>query len=96
MNPLHALEMARAALKEGQTAYRALRRASKARPHEQDRHLGGEAEARLAQNRQRMREPGRMGLAAKVAPYLTPEQKRKLYPWTKVGGLDVPLEYLIP
>jgi len=63
---------------------------------QQYRHLGGEAEARLAQNRQRMREPGRMGLAAKVAPYLTPEQKRKLYPWTKVGGLDVPLEYIIP
>ena len=63
---------------------------------QQYRHLGGEAEARLAQNRQRMREPSRMGLAAKVAPYLTPEQKRKLYPWTKVGGLDVPLEYLIP
>lgn len=34
MNPLHALEAARQALKQGQTAYRALRRASKARPDE--------------------------------------------------------------
>jgi hypothetical protein len=65
-------------------------------PFEQYRHLGGEAEARLVQNRQKMREPGRMGLAAKVAPYATPEQKRKAYPWTEIGGLDVPLEYLIP
>jgi len=63
---------------------------------ERYRHLGGEAEARLVQNRQGMREPGRMSLAAKVAPYLTPEQKRQFYPWTKVGGLDVPLEYIIP
>ena len=59
-------------------------------------HQGGEAEARIVQNRQKMREPGRMGLAARVAPYATPEQKRKIYPWTEIGGLDVPLEYLIP
>jgi hypothetical protein len=65
-------------------------------PFKQYRHLGGEAEARIVQHRQKMREPGRMGLAARVAPYATPEQKRKAYPWTEIGGLDVPLEYLIP
>jgi hypothetical protein len=65
-------------------------------PFKQYRHLGGEAEARIVQHRQKMREPGRIGLAARVAPYATPEQKRKVYPWTEIGGLDVPLEYLIP
>jgi len=48
---------------------------------ERYRHLGGEAEARLVQNRQRIQQQA---------------QKRKAYPWTKVGGLDVPLEYIIP
>jgi hypothetical protein len=50
-------------------------------PFQQYKHLGGEAEARMVQNRQ---------------TYDTPEQKRKIYPWTTFGGLDVPLEYLIP
>jgi len=59
-------------------------------PFEQYRHLGGEAEARIVQNRQKMTSP----LAKEI--YATPEQKRKAYPWTEIGGLDVPLEYLIP
>jgi hypothetical protein len=65
-------------------------------PYDQYRHLGGEAEARLVQNRQHLRDPGYTGLSAITAPYATPEQRRKVYPWTQIGGLDVPLEYIIP
>ena len=54
------------------------------------------AEARLVQNRQRLRQPAATPLGQMTAPYATPAQKQKLYPWTKVGGLDVPLEYIIP
>ena len=65
-------------------------------PFQQYRHLGGEAEARIVQNRQLMREQREGLLGSLGAPYATPEQKRKVYPWTEIGGLDVPLEYLIP